>query len=61
VNVTDSDSDSAKSQRNGSTTTHVVFNAMSLRPGGGVTVLMGLIDGLVSQPDESGSSACGLS
>ena len=30
---------------------HVVFNAMSLRPGGGVTVLLGVIDGLVSQSD----------
>ena len=31
--------------------THVVFNAMSLRPGGGLTVLAGLIDGLLSQAD----------
>ena len=28
---------------------HIVFNAMSLRPGGGLTVLLGVIDGLVSQ------------
>ena len=31
--------------------THVVFNAMSLRPGGGLTVLLGVIDGLLSLPD----------
>ena len=29
---------------------HVVFNAMSLRPGGGLTVLLGLIEGLTAQP-----------
>ena len=28
---------------------HVVFNAMSIRPGGGLTVLLGLIKGLASQ------------
>ena len=50
MSATNQEKSSAGSPQD-SAATHVVFNAMSLRPGGGVTVLLGVIDGLVSQPN----------
>jgi len=49
VSATDQNNQSTDSPH--SNPTHIVFNAMSLRPGGGLTVLLGLIDGLVALPD----------